>query len=99
MNTFFRSDFKKGLKRVLLFYLSGLLITLAFHFFIGWEYQFLPPRSIVVLLIMLVIALPWIALNILNLPRETHRPQCTGELIVHGIVLAIATIISRFTSI
>ena len=85
----FNADFKKGLQRVMLYYLAGIIVTITFHVIIGWEYKFLLPMSMVIFVLVLIIALPWMILNLINLHVRRH-PRNFGELVAHGIIFLTA---------
>jgi hypothetical protein len=83
--------YKKGLRRVLLFYSLGSVATTIFHFVVGWENAYAPPGSAVLFVFLFVIGILWAVLNLTSLLDARGRIQSLGELTVHIIVLIIST--------
>lgn len=76
-------------RAVVLYYFSGLLITLIVHLFVGWEIRILLPRSIIVILFFILGGLPWFVLNLTNLFSANRRTKNLHELILHTIFLTV----------
>jgi hypothetical protein len=87
------SLYRKGLKRVLLYYFTGILATLVFHFIVGRENVYAPPLSVIVLLLLFVIGMLWAVLNLTSLVSQESRPQTLGELTIHIVVFAISALL------
>jgi hypothetical protein len=84
------SAYKRGLKRTSIYYCSGVLLCLGIQLATGETNFSLVPRSILVIVVMLLIALPWTILNFTNLGCPVKRPQNLGELVIHGLIFILA---------
>jgi hypothetical protein len=84
------SAYKRGLKRVFVYYLLGVIATLIFHIVTGWESKVMMPKSTMLLILVIMIGLPWAILNVMGLGCPVKRSQNSGELTVHSVVFIIA---------
>jgi asparagine N-glycosylation enzyme membrane subunit Stt3 len=94
-----RSAFQKGLKRAILYYLVGLLVSFVAHQVFGWSYFYIPPKSFLIILIVLIVGLPWAIINLTSLLNHAERPRAFGELLVHSIVFSIFIILLQLLKI
>lgn len=89
-------SFVTSIRRVIAYYLTGILVMTMVHIFIGWENKILMPRSFLVLIFLWLVALPWSFINISNLFCASKRSQNLHELFIHGLFfLVIAGILVR----
>jgi hypothetical protein len=73
----------KGLKRVLLFYIIGIMV-------VGWNSTYAPPLSVIVMIFLFIVGMLWAMLNLASLLDPRGQLQSLGELTVHVIVLLIS---------
>jgi hypothetical protein len=85
------SRYRKGVKKVALFYIIGTVMTLIFHVIVGWENAYAPPISVVALMFLFIVGMLWAALDLTCLLDARSRPQSLGELTIHAIVLSVST--------
>lgn len=83
------SSYRKGVKRVGLYYLTGIIAAVVFHLIVGWENMYAPPPSTLVVVFLMVIGILWATLNFTSLFSMQGRPQTLGELTVHVTVFII----------
>jgi hypothetical protein len=83
------SAYRKGLIRVSGYYLTGVFVSLVFHFVWGWEYINLMPRSASIFIFSILVGMTWATLNITRLFCPSTREQNLGELAVHSVIFAI----------
>lgn len=75
--------FNKGVRRALIYYATGISVTVIAHLIAGWENKVLMPPSFVCIIFLSMISLPWACLNITDLNCSRKRPQSLGELFMH----------------
>jgi hypothetical protein len=73
----------KGLKRVLLFYIIGIMV-------VGWNNTYAPLLSVIVLIFLFIVGMLWAVLNLASLLDPRGQLQSMGELTVHIVVLLIS---------
>lgn len=79
----------RAIRGILLYYVSGFIITFLVHLLVGWEIKALMPRSIVVMLLFILGALPWFFLNLINLLVPCKRVRSIQELLAHSVFLSV----------
>jgi hypothetical protein len=90
-----RAAIANGFKNSILFYTLSIAATIAVHIFIGWENRSLFPKSAIVMIFVVLVAIPWALLNISNLGCPIKRFRNAGELIAHVIFLAMVAVSLR----
>jgi glucose dehydrogenase len=90
-----RSAIVNGLKNSILFYALSIGVTIAVHIIIGWENKSLFPKSAIVMIFGVLVAIPWAFLNISNLLCPIKRFRNAGELMAHVIFLGTLMVILR----
>jgi hypothetical protein len=90
-----RTAITNGLKNSILFYALGIAVTMAVHIMIGWENKSLFPKSAIVIIFVVLVAIPWALLNISNLICPIKRFRNVGELMAHLIFFATVAVILR----
>lgn len=83
----------KRARRVLAYYLLGLLASVAIYLITGWQTKVMLPKSMLVFMITLVAALPWTFLNAIGLACPVKGLQNRSEFFIHCIVFAISAFI------
>src|SRR5687767_7557993 len=86
------SEYQKGIKSSCVFYGFMLLTMVVTHVVSGWENSVLWPRSVLVFVLSILVSLPWVCVNIINLFSPFNHARNLGEAIVHGIALTIAAV-------
>lgn len=84
------SSYKKGLKRVLVYYFLGIIVMVVVHQITGWQNKTVMPRSMLIPVFLLMIGLPWSLLNVLGLACPAKKYQNSAELLIHGLVFFTA---------
>ena len=80
---------RKGLQRVLTYYLIGFIAALIIHLLTGSDNRVLMPKSYLVIILSGTAALPWTFLNICNLVYAKKRLQNFVELCTHAAFIFI----------
>lgn len=85
---------KQTSRRVIVYYLVGIFTASLIHISITWERKYLMPNSYIVVIMFGLAALPWAALNLLNLLCPVKRRQNLGELIAHWVFLFLIVLVA-----
>lgn len=90
-----RTAITNGLRNSTLFYMLSIAVAIAVHAVIGWENRSLIPKSAIVLIFVVLVALPWVLLNVSNLACPVRRFRNAGELLAHTIFLTTIALFLR----
>ena len=75
----------KGVKNGLIYYLIGIIITITFHYIIGWDNLHSPPTSFFVLIIVWLGGIIRALCNLINIDKKNRITTNKYELIIHSI--------------
>jgi hypothetical protein len=69
------------------------LLTVVVHLQSGWSHSALFPKSLTILLVAGMVALPWFLLNLLSLFSSRHREKSMGELCIHLLFFILVSFV------